>query len=63
MLFLSRKNSGHWREPIPAVSPFWNSGKKLFFREVGRILKAVLGALLTSHVTSNFLGQICIWIF
>lgn len=63
MLFLIRKNSDHWREPVPAISPVGNAGKKVFVREVRRILKAVLDALLTSHLTSNFLGQVYIWIF
>lgn len=60
MFFLVRKNSDHWRELVPAISPVGNAGKKAFVKEVGRILKDVLGALLTSHVTSNFLAQICI---
>lgn len=63
MFFLVRKNSDHWRKPVPEILPVGIAGKKAFFREVGRILKDVLGALLTSHVTSNFLGQVCIWIF
>lgn len=56
MLFLFRENSDHWREPAPAISPLGNAGKQVFVREVGTILKAVLGALLTSHANSNFFG-------
>lgn len=62
-LCLVRKNSDHWREPVPTISPVGNAGKKTFVREVGRILKAVLDAVLASHATYNFLGQVYIWIF
>lgn len=63
MLFLVRKNNDHWREPVPPISPVGNAGKKVLVREAGRILKAALGALLTLHVTLNFVGQVCTWIF
>lgn len=61
MLFLVRKNS---ESAIgECLSQQFHLLGMLESKSLSERLKAVLDALLTSQVTSNFLGQVCIWIF